>query len=329
MHPLYASSEFPNANQDLHAGRIDPDVWPADVDDVFGDGDVLVVEELPALTATETEIEVVGEERETARESMIRLVSALRSHDDAQETDSEDEDEETFDLAAFSSLTLPTLPPLDPALLASVDEEADVDREPLLTLVKAPEPETMVAEPVVAEPVVAELVMTEPVVGEQTVIAAPVIAEPVVAEVIEPVVSSEQVEQVDAFGQLVETICNVACDAGVSVSAMAMMELLSGRPVPPVLLGAASGTLVVGGVAEESVGNVLVVASKIKGAAVEWARIVRDEGGNLEACGGKTLDEFSADVACAIVGDRSKFDTLRRALRSRGIAAYGLVCNAA
>lgn len=295
--PLYASSEFPNANPDLHAGRIDPALWP-DVDDAFGDGEVDVVEELPALTASEAEIEVVGEERETPRESMIRLVSAANEHGHADQDEHEDE---PFDFAAFSSLTMPTLPPLDPALLASV-EESDVDREPLFATV---------------------LEMVAPIVAEAISAPAPVAD----AEVhVEP---SEPIEPTDAFSRLVETICDVASSAGVSVSAMAMVELLSGRPVPPVLLGAASGTLVAGGIAEDSEGSALVAGSKIKRAAAEWARIVRDEGGDLEACGGKTLDEFSADIACAIVGDRSKFDTLRRALRGRGIAAYGFVCDAA
>ncbi len=315
--PLYASSEFPNANPDLHAGRIDPALWP-DVDDAFGDGEVDVVEELPALTASEADIEVVGEKRETPRESMIRLVSALSVHDDHDE---HDEQQDSFDLEAFSSLTLPTLPPLDPALLASV-EESDIDREPILA------PATFAPRLDLVAPIVAEAISapSPPALAEMQV--APVERVEQVPQVPVPDYVG-QGEPVDAFSRLIETICDVASSAGVSVSAMAMVELLSGRPVPPVLLGAASGTLVAGGIAEDSEGSALVAGSKIKLAAAEWARIVRDEGGDLEACGGKTLDEFSADIACAIVGDRSKFDALRRALRGRGIAAYGFACDAA
>lgn len=320
--PLYASSEFPNANPDLHAGRIDPALWP-DVDDAFGDGEVDVVEELPALAASEAEIEVVGEERETPRESMIRLVSALSVHADHDDLEEDEDERESFDLEAFSSLTLPTLPPLDPALLASLEEseESDIDREPMLAPVVLASVIEMFA-PIIADEIGAPA--PSPVAEDEPV---RMLAEQV--EQVQQVQQAEPCEPVDAFSRLIETICEVASSAGVSVSAMAMVELLSGRPVPPVLLGAASGTLVAGGIADDSEGSALVAGSKIKLAAAEWARIVRDEGGDLEACGGKTLDEFSADIACAIVGDRSKFDALRRALRGRGIAAYGFVCDAA
>jgi large subunit ribosomal protein L32 len=68
-----------------------------------------------------------------------------------------------------------------------------------------------------------------------------------------------------------------------------------------------------------------ILAPKTEAPAREWAKIVRDEGGDFEACGGKTLDEFAAEIAAAIAGDRSKLEPMRRALRADGVAAYGIV----
>jgi hypothetical protein len=274
--PLYAASEFPNANPDLHAGRIDPELFP-DIEDAFGDGDVEVVDDLPALASTEAEIELVGSEPETPRESMIRLVAA------AAETQEEHADASEYDVEQFSSLEIPTLPPIDPALFEGV-AESDVD---------------------------GHVVEAEVEVQGQ-----------VAVDVAEPIEARSD----DAFGRLIESIVRVS---EVNVAVDVIIELFSGRPVPATLVGDCAGGLEGAGLVVRDDTQAIVLADGTKRAAKEWALIVRDEGGDFEACGGKTLDEFAAEIAAALTGDRSKFDTLRRSLRARGVAAYGLVCDAA
>ncbi|MFO0670976.1 MAG: hypothetical protein U0235_15320 [Polyangiaceae bacterium] len=366
--PLYASSEFPNANPDLHAGRIDPYVFP-DVEDAFGDGDVLVVDDLPELASSETEIEIVGQAPEAPRDSMIRLVAAVASHDDAEPIDDAGDD---FDLATFSSLTLPTLPPIAPdlfAIVAEADVEQIVDRAPLsveivaasaieesaVIAIEACVEATVVADPIPAVEVVAEsapdVVIAEAVVAEEPVVAESIAEERTPEPVIVPSAPRDEIAiawKIDAtsetandvaeeatvaadeavtdpFVHLVRAICSAAKSVGADAPETAMVELLSGRPVPSALFGMTGASLVAAGIAVGGAGESLVLAPKTEAPAREWAKIVRDEGGDFEACGGKTLDEFAAEIAAAIAGDRSKLEPMRRALRADGVAAYGIV----
>ena len=45
---------------------------------------------------------------------------------------------------------------------------------------------------------------------------------------------------------------------------------------------------------------------------------------DVEACGGRMLDEWVAEIVAAIQGQPSKAPELRRALRARGVCAFGL-----
>lgn len=66
------------------------------------------------------------------------------------------------------------------------------------------------------------------------------------------------------------------------------------------------------------------------GAAVEphaaaWRGILRGESEDYDACGSATLDEWAADVVSRVVGGAARPDGIRRELRRRGVAAFGLV----
>lgn len=354
--PLYASSEFPNANPDLHAGRIDPSIFP-DVEDAFGDGEVTVVDELPELASSEAEIELVGQPPEAPRDSMVRLVAAIAtpSSDDLESGDEGDD----LDIATFSSLTLPTLPPIAPDLFAIV-AEADVESIIDVPVANVTAEIELAAETTVeasdaaptaietetetmAEAPVAETTDEEPAIAsapESVPAEAPVaaiVSEVAPREAIAFAWTSEETSANDAaaatdddavtdpFVHLVRAICEATRSVGHDAPEGALVELLSGRPVPSALFGIIGASLVAAGVAQGGDGESLVLAAKTAAPAREWAKIVRDEGGDFEACGGKTLDEFAAEIAAAIIGDRSKLEPLRRALRSHGVAAYGIV----
>jgi hypothetical protein len=59
--------------------------------------------------------------------------------------------------------------------------------------------------------------------------------------------------------------------------------------------------------------------------AIAWRGILRGESEDYEACGAATLDEWAASVVAGVVGGTSKADGIRRELRRRGVAAFGLV----
>jgi hypothetical protein len=59
--------------------------------------------------------------------------------------------------------------------------------------------------------------------------------------------------------------------------------------------------------------------------AVAWRGILRGESEDYEACGSASLDEWAADVVAQVLGAAVRADGIRRELRRRGVAAFGLV----
>jgi hypothetical protein len=59
--------------------------------------------------------------------------------------------------------------------------------------------------------------------------------------------------------------------------------------------------------------------------AVAWRGILRGESEDYEACGAASLDEWAADVVARVIGGAARADGIRRELRRRGVAAFGLV----
>jgi hypothetical protein len=60
-----------------------------------------------------------------------------------------------------------------------------------------------------------------------------------------------------------------------------------------------------------------------------WRQILRGESDDLAPCGPLPLDEWSASLLARLCQKDTKMHALRRELRARGIAAYGLVDAAA
>jgi hypothetical protein len=56
-----------------------------------------------------------------------------------------------------------------------------------------------------------------------------------------------------------------------------------------------------------------------------WQGILRGESGDLAACGESTLDAWTADLVARLVASPDKASMIRRDLRRRGIAAFGML----
>lgn len=69
----------------------------------------------------------------------------------------------------------------------------------------------------------------------------------------------------------------------------------------------------------------LVAALSDEPTACAWRRIITGESEDFTACGAKSLDEWSAELVARLIAMPGKTDQLRRELRSRGVAAFGLV----
>ena len=69
----------------------------------------------------------------------------------------------------------------------------------------------------------------------------------------------------------------------------------------------------------------LVAALSEEPTACAWRRIITGESEDYAACGAKSLDEWSAELVARLIAMPGKTDQLRRELRSRGVAAFGLV----
>jgi hypothetical protein len=63
--------------------------------------------------------------------------------------------------------------------------------------------------------------------------------------------------------------------------------------------------------------------------AIAWRAILRGESDDFAACGAKSLDEWAAEALARFLDAPAKVATFRRELRARGVAAFGLVPQAA
>ena len=67
----------------------------------------------------------------------------------------------------------------------------------------------------------------------------------------------------------------------------------------------------------------------LRAQALAWQGILRGESEDFGACGGAMLDEWCAALIAGVLGQSVRADGLKRELRRRGVAAFGLVEQAA
>jgi hypothetical protein len=137
----------------------------------------------------------------------------------------------------------------------------------------------------------------------------------------------------DSFAQLVSALESVARALGASDTAIATLDALLGqtRLDGSMLDDRTIEALIAGDIVARGARGV-ARSQAFTGKVVAWQGILRGEsedfalpdGGALEP-----LDEWAADILARIVGPPARAEGVRRDLRKRGIAAFGLVADAA
>jgi hypothetical protein len=136
----------------------------------------------------------------------------------------------------------------------------------------------------------------------------------------------------DPFAELMAALGEVAGALGAGPDAIACLYALFGQTrLEGVAAGARAEALVTGGVLAPGARG-FVRSGAFTAKVLAWQGILRGEtddfampdGGALEP-----LDEWTADVLARVLGPPARADGIRRDLRRRGVAAFGLVSQAA
>ena len=129
-------------------------------------------------------------------------------------------------------------------------------------------------------------------------------------------------ERIETF---VRAITDVARAHGAAESAAHAESLFKfGTPAPLALSPDAQAALLDGNILEASDGGVHATAW-FASTSSAWQRMLRGEEGNLAVCGESTLDGWTADLIARLVAKPAMASTIRRDLRRRGIAAFGML----
>jgi hypothetical protein len=164
------------------------------------------------------------------------------------------------------------------------------------------------AEPKNAAPVAAVIIATSPVPGVER------------AQVVERL--AEHDERVEIF---VRAVAEVALAHGAAETAAHVESLFKfGIPAAPELSASARAALLDGNILEATNDGVHATAWFARTSSA-WQSMLRGEGGSLADCGESTLDGFTADLIACLVAKPSMASTIRRDLRRRGIAAFGML----
>jgi hypothetical protein len=113
----------------------------------------------------------------------------------------------------------------------------------------------------------------------------------------------------DPFAMLVAVLEDVTRGAGADEAMLATLRCLLGRT--RLAASAPEGHAV------------------LRAQALAWQGILRGESEDFGAVGGGMLDEWCAAVIAGVLGQNTRADGLKRELRRRGVAAFGLVEQAA
>ena len=134
----------------------------------------------------------------------------------------------------------------------------------------------------------------------------------------------------DPFAVLVRLLQEVAASAGASGEAGTLLLGLLGetRLDGAALTAAPLESLIAGGHVDPTPsGNRRSEA--LTRTVLAWRSILRGESEDFAACGSLPLDEWAADLVARALGNPAQKAALRRELRGRGLAAFGLVAQAA
>lgn len=133
----------------------------------------------------------------------------------------------------------------------------------------------------------------------------------------------------DAYESFLTALSTVAMEAGSSRAAAVLPLLLGDGRVDATALPDAAVTCV----AERGIarvrGSLLQTTPEFRAVAEGWGAVLRGTSDDLAACGSSTLDGWGAELLAALLGDLSRSNDLRRELRKKGVAAFGMLVRAA
>jgi hypothetical protein len=134
----------------------------------------------------------------------------------------------------------------------------------------------------------------------------------------------------DPFSRLVGTLEEAALALGAVDSCVTTLRALFGvtRAGDLALEAMAEEALLAGGIVVRGQRG-LARSGAFTGEVLAWQGILRGESDDFALCGPATLDEWAANVLARAIGGTSRQDTIRKELRRRGVAAFGLVSVAA
>ena len=134
----------------------------------------------------------------------------------------------------------------------------------------------------------------------------------------------------DPFADYVKAIVEVVLEAGSTRAAAAIPALLEGAcAVGDDFESATIDRLIASGIAERR-GAGVVSSSSFRTTVSVWQRVLRGEPADLSECGAAMLDQWTADFVATLLGTTgSRSDDLRRQLRRKGVAAFGMLARAA
>jgi len=124
----------------------------------------------------------------------------------------------------------------------------------------------------------------------------------------------------DAFTSFVCALADVAIGCGASDAAAMLPPLLLDGVLAAGVNGDAAQALAQAGIAQDG-----ALTGAFRAQIDAWRAILRGTSDDFGACGGAMLDEWAADLIACLLGSRGKATALRRELRARGVAAFGLV----
>jgi hypothetical protein len=128
-----------------------------------------------------------------------------------------------------------------------------------------------------------------------------------------------------AFATLVQAIAATLLGIGATRGAAVLPRLIEGEPVDAERLGPEATHALSRARIAEVCGTTLRLCDEFRAVTQAWRRVLNGSGDDLGACGATTLDRWAADLAAALVGAPARADELRRELRKRGVAAFGML----
>jgi len=124
----------------------------------------------------------------------------------------------------------------------------------------------------------------------------------------------------DPFTILVCTLADVAVGAGAPYVASVLPALLLEGRLDEAVPGEAAAALRAAGIVDAEG----VVTEGFGARTRAWRSLLRGTSDDFDACGGVMLDEWAADLLARLLGAPARATLLRRDLRERGVAAFGL-----